>query len=52
MNVYFSQTKSMVHELQFFFTNIQMQGQFMKSAEIKINRAIFFLTNMNNFFNK
>lgn len=50
MNVYFSQTKSMVHELQFFFTNIQMQGQFMKSAEIKINRAIFFFNKYEQFF--
>lgn len=37
MNVYFSQTISMVHEVQKtkIFTNVQMQGQVSKSTGIK-----------------
>lgn len=55
MNVYFSQTISMVHEVQKtkIFTNVQMQVQVRKSTGIKQIELIF-LTNlcMDNFFNE
>lgn len=53
MNVHFSQTITMVHEVQHKKTVFKCtkQGQIRKSREIYTNQPTFSLTNIDSFFN-
>lgn len=53
MNVHFSQTITMVHEVQNKKTVFKCtkQGQIRKSREIYTNQPTFSLTNIDSFFN-